>query len=211
MITSRFDDQDNLNHFYRRIRRVSKQWQSLVEAMPRLWRHFDLSSAKKTVSRKFLSSCVRCSQGKWSAATIKFFPKNHAMSNVHILADKFQQLQYLRCLDRSMAFETGDLTFEELGVGFLNELKNTSQLTTIIIDERIACKEVTQILNHHKLLATAEFHDVICGLLDWHGDLDVQWPRLTKLVFEGPRVVCQDTRGDPNCLSLNLVSSDLAS
>ena len=176
---------------YRRIRRVSKGWRHLIETLPRVWRHLDLSSANKPVSKKFISTCLRCSQGTTIAATLKYFPKFPSLDDIYILADRCRRLQYLRCMDKS--FDYGPKKPFTPGM--------TSHLTTIIVDDKIETRQVTQVLNSHKSLVTAIFHNIsIERDQEWHGDFTELYPQLTTLVLK-------KSTADIGGLLLHVVSS----
>lgn len=51
--------------------RVSKQWNTLIAALPSLWTSLDLSGAKKPVKNKFISHCINRSQRQITTAHLK--------------------------------------------------------------------------------------------------------------------------------------------
>ena len=123
--------------------------------MPHLWHDLNLSSAsaKKTVSKKFISTCIRCSRGKFRAATLKFFSEQFPLNDFYYLARRFGKLKYLHCVDNSIKYEASSLSAE---------LRMPSNLTTIIIgrEAAITVESLTHILDNHELLITAKFHDI---------------------------------------------------
>lgn len=55
---------------YRRAQRVSKHWRMITLAFPELWRDFNLSVAKRKVSRKVIASFLRKSNNTITSATV---------------------------------------------------------------------------------------------------------------------------------------------
>ena len=160
----------------RRTRRVSKSWQRFLETKPRIWRHLDLSTAKKLVSKKFISTCNRCSKGMILAATLKCLPKQLFIDSIYTMTTRCRDLQYLRCMDKSIRFDA----LRPLD----NTLEMSSQLTTIIIDDICESDNVYSILNYYQQLETAEFRNIVKELHWWRSDFDIPYLRLRNLALK---------------------------
>ena len=146
--------------------------------MPHLWYDIDLSSApaKKVVSKKFISTCIRCSRGTFRAATLKSFPDQTPLNDIYYLTRRFSHLKYLQCMDHSVGYQASSLSAE---------LKMTSNLTTIIMSEKVAIpvKSLEYVLDSHKLLTTAEFHDIRGGAWEWSRGSGKVYPQLRNVLL----------------------------
>ena len=186
-----------LTTWLRRIRRVSKVWQSVIEALPHLWHDLDLSSAsgKKAVSIKFISTCIRCSRGTIRSGTLKSFPDQAPLNNIFYLACRFSQLQYLYCVDNSIKYKASSL---------LAESKMISNLTTIILGKEatVSVESLIKILDNHESLTTAEFHNIRGRFSSNSQGLTKVYPRLRSLLLGHASVGSE--------LTLDVVSAYLA-
>ena len=145
--------------------------------MPHLWHDLDLSSAKQAVSKKFISTSIRCSRGAFKTATLKSFPEQTPLNEVYYLSRRFSQLRCLHCMDNSIKYDATSLSAQ---------LKMTSNLTTIIVGKMaaaISVKNAVYILDHHDLLTTAEFHDISGRAWEWSDVLDKVYPKLRNVLL----------------------------
>lgn len=132
--------------------------------MPSLWRHLDLSNAKKNVRQSAIRECVKRSQGKLTRVTLSRF--EHYNTNNEILkyiTSRCKALEYLELRD---------------GVSNASLLKAVSlalKLTTLIIGRahETSFDLVTQLLAQCHTLERAEFHSTTTKGIkaEWRSDL----------------------------------------
>ena len=131
--------------------RVSKQWKSLLESMPMLWRNLDLSNAKRIVSFKAIKACVLRSHGRVTHATLdKWFKNGKARESLIYITSRCRGLEYLK-------FQSGKFSDYLFNcVTMLNGLK------TLIVSSHIevSLDYVCETLNKLHCLERAEFHQV---------------------------------------------------
>ena len=142
--------------------RVSKQWKSLLESMPKLWRNLDLSSAKQNVSFQAIKACVLRSRGSITHATLDKFRNGKPRESLVYITSRCRGLEYLK-------FETGTFNDHYLAcVNMLNGLKTliVSSFIEVSLDYVCIC------LNTLRCLERAEFHQITAeGNAQWTEDL----------------------------------------
>ncbi|MCJ1322703.1 hypothetical protein MMC15_008052 [Xylographa vitiligo] len=149
--------------------RVSKLWKAILESIPALWRHLDLSKTKKNVRFGAIKACVIRSGGTLTHATLSHYDSVNSDALTYI-ASRCKRLEYL-----------------ELRTGISNEslLKAAamaSGLKTLILlsGHEVSLDTVTQLLAQSKSLEHAEFYIRTRGhAAKWEGDLSKL--RLLKL------------------------------
>ncbi|MCJ1476412.1 hypothetical protein MMC13_005078 [Lambiella insularis] len=143
------------------ILRVSKRWKSILESIPALWRHLDLSKTTKNVRFTAIKYYVIRSRGTLTRATLTRYDSANSDALTYI-ASRCKQLEYL-----------------ELRVGLSNEslIKAAAMapsLKTLILvsGHQVSLDTVTQLLEKSKSLEHAEFHILAGGnAVQWSGDL----------------------------------------
>ena len=145
----------------RSLLRVSKQWKAIIEAIPALWRHLDLSKTKQNVRYSSIKACVIRSGGTLTHATLSHYDSVNSEALTYI-ASRCKRLEYL-----------------ELRTGISNEslLKAVAMapsLKTLILlsGHEVSLDTVTQLLAQAKSLEHAEFYIRTRGhAAKWEGDL----------------------------------------
>lgn len=148
--------------FCRRLLRVSKDWKRLVESMPSLWRHLDLSQAKSRVSFKAIKACVVRSRGNMTHATMFRWDAGQHDALAYATS-RCKRLEHLHLRDG-------------LGsVALTSAVATASNLKTLIIspDRGVSVREVTEMLAKLPHLERAEFLNIWTSGTppDWTGDL----------------------------------------
>ena len=141
--------------------RVSKRWKAILESIPTLWRHLDLSKTKRSIRFSAIKACVIRSGGTLTHATLCNYDSINSDALTYITL-RCKRLQYL-----------------ELRTGISNEslLKATamaSSLKTLVLmsGHEVSLDTVTQLLAHTKSLEHAEFYIRTRGhAAKWEGDL----------------------------------------
>ena len=138
--------------FYRGLLRVSKAWRRLVESLPSLWRHLDLSKAQKNVPKSAIRACVQRSNRNIDRVTLYRWGKDDIRDNI---------LRYVINLCR-------DLDYLEIRDGTSNgtlmlSLPLAPKLTILILGPGHVtfCPRVNFLLANCNNLKRAEFHCVI--------------------------------------------------
>ncbi|MCJ1234631.1 hypothetical protein MMC14_002592 [Varicellaria rhodocarpa] len=143
--------------------RVSKAWSQLLTAIPRLWRHLDLSKAKKDVNRKSLISSIKRFNGAITHATLYRCGQFSESDLLPLIVNNCKNLECLEILDGPA------------NALWLKAAPLASRLTTFIsgVDHETALDVVTQILAEIPSLTRAEFHMVYSSgdLIKWSRDL----------------------------------------
>ena len=151
--------------------------------MPSLWRHLDLSNAKKNVRQSAIRECVKRSQGRLTRATLSRFEYYNTNNELFkYITSHCKGLEYLELRD---------------GVSNASLLKAVSlapKLTTLIIvrAHETPLGLVTQLLAQGNALERAEFHSIILKgkTAEWPNDL----PKLRVLkVNAGKQRICGAT------------------
>ena len=131
--------------------------------MPKLWRHLDLSKAKKNVRRSAIKDCVRRSKGTLTHATLYRFENSKYGELLPLIVYHCKNLEYLEVLDGPA------------NASLLSAAPLASKLTTLISGayHETTLDMVTQLLARCHSLTRAEFHHVrSTGLLAvWSCDL----------------------------------------
>ncbi|MCJ1381933.1 hypothetical protein MMC17_005045 [Xylographa soralifera] len=141
--------------------RVSKLWKAILESIPALWRHLDLSKTKKNVRFGSIKACVIRSGGTLTHATLSHYDSLNSDALTYI-ASRCKRLEYL-----------------ELRTGISNEsllkaVTMTSTLKTLILlsGHEVSLDTVTQLLAQSKSLEHTEFYIRTRGhAAKWEGDL----------------------------------------
>ena len=143
--------------------RVSKQWKSLLESMPKLWRNLDLSTAKRTVSFQAIKACVLRSRGSATHATVgKWLRNGKTKESLIYITSRCRGLEYLKI--QGIGFN--EFLFK--GVTMPNSLKSLILSPHVEVSLGYVCKS----LNSLHCLARAEFHQILAeGSAQWTRDL----------------------------------------
>ncbi|MCJ1415489.1 hypothetical protein MMC32_001821 [Xylographa parallela] len=141
--------------------RVSKLWKAILESIPALWRHIDLSKTKRSVRYSAIKACVIRSRGTLTHATLSHYDSVNSDALTYIVS-RCKRLEYL-----------------ELRTGISNEsllrtAATASSLRTLILlsGNEVSLDTVTQLLAQSKSLEHAEFYIRTRGhAAKWEGDL----------------------------------------
>ena len=131
--------------------------------MPKLWRHLDLSKAKKNVRRSTIKDCIRRSKGTLTHATLYRFENTKVGELLPSIASHCKNLEYLEILDgpaNASLLKAAPLAFK-----LKTLISRASHETTLDM--------ITQLLAGCPSLIRAEFHNVhSTGVVaEWKGDL----------------------------------------
>lgn len=132
--------------------------------MPSLWRHLDLSNAKKNVRQSAIRECVKRSQGKLTRATLSRFEYYNTNNEpLKYITSRCKGLKYLELQDGAS------------NASLLRAISLAPELTTLIIGHahETSLDSVTQLLAHCQALERAEFHSCISKGIEaeWVNDL----------------------------------------
>ena len=143
---------------------VSKTWKHVIETIPRLWSHLDLSAARSQVRWSFIEACIRRASGTLTHVTLNQ-TRNMSYDKFHrpqgLTYEKGLKSLIANCTLLSLRFQStkyrGSLTRKTI-----NTIANVSTLRTLVLERHypVAVWDILIILDQCLNLETAEFHAI---------------------------------------------------
>ncbi|KAF2839404.1 hypothetical protein M501DRAFT_1057677 [Patellaria atrata CBS 101060] len=176
--------------------RVSRTWNGYLGSIPSLWSNLDLSLPRKPVKLQFIRKCITRSQGRLSTAVMSRIADGGTLNT---LTKCCKNLQTLELTDGGLVGQT-----------LIEAMKHASNLTTLILGQRIHVSEDTlyQILKNCPSLVHVEVQSLKGPL-----DVDFHMPNMQtiKLTSAAPGRQSIDSFLDymPNIRCLSLINWSL--
>ena len=134
----------------RSLRGVSRSWKCMLESIPSLWYHLDLSAAKRPVRFVFIKDCIRFSQYRLKRASLAYCGVGHACLNITEYISRCQRIEHIDILRAT------DFTWL---VNTSHPLKSLTSLT-IGREYEIRLEDIKKLLAKYASLQRAEFYSV---------------------------------------------------
>ena len=148
----------------------------MVESIPSLWYHLDLSTAKRPVRFGFIKDCIRYSQHRLKRASLAYCGGGRECLNKTEIISGCQRLEHidvLRTTDFTWLFNTS------------HPLKSLNSLT-IGHEYKVQLEDVKKLLAKYASLQRAEFYSVFSSRYSSEPYCNLAQLKVLRMKYTGP-------------------------